>query len=714
MVNRDCTYLFANKFFEKFVNRTSKEIYGKTVHQIFPENVAQQIESIIQKVIKSKKILRHENEITHSDGTKENLLLTRVPLLDEDDEVYAVCNYSINITELKQLENELRLAKEKTDEAVKVKSSFLANMSHEIRTPMNSILGYLSLLLKDPTLFDAQKNFVETAYRSAHSLLSLINDILDISKLESGRIEPENIPFNLDNFVHEIIGMMDLQAAEKGISLNWNMKPELSGNYMGDPLRLKQILVNLVGNAIKFTKHGTVSIDIDHAENEQGLYFQVTDTGIGISPDRLESIFEPFTQEDSSTSRRYGGTGLGTTIVKQLVELMDGRIWIESELGKGSIFCFTIPMHPTDQIPSTLIENIHTDLEVNQDPSQSYRRFKILLVEDIEENIKLALIRLEMNGHRVSIAKNGKEALDAFKNEKPDLILMDIHMPLMDGPEATRQIRKLENDSDSHVPIIALTASVMKEEIENCKKAGMDDIVGKPIDFDQLFWIMEKTVPADCGDVIHIGEIPELEVVSERSIPLLNGIDVDKGLYVWKDLQLYTNTLITFSGNYRNIVSEIREDLQIGNFREICQTAHKLKGVAGNLSITGIFEISSQIEIAGEENDLVTLDILLKALEEAMDEVVVSISGLKSVENEIIKTSRKVDTSAVSIILKKLIESLSEFNPGACEPHVALLSEYFPFEKVSVISTSINNFDFEAAEQAARHFAQQLEIPLED
>jgi len=399
-------------------------------------------------------------------------------------------------TDLKLKNEQLQQAKEAAEAGTTAKSLFLANMSHEIRTPLNAVLGFLELALEDASLQEQQRNNLKTAKVSADSLLVLINDILDISKLERGKLDIELSPFSVIKLMTDIRTAMDIMAQEKGLNLELDVNLSMTGAFIGDPLRLRQILVNLVGNAIKFTEKGHVCMRAIISDKEDQIHFVIKDTGIGIPANRLDQIFKPFVQADTSTTRQFGGTGLGTTIARELVELMGGRIWVESEEGKGSTFHFTIHLPPADQVQDGSCEKVCSDREVGQ----HFRRdLKILIVEDVEANSDLARIRLEQHSHQVTVARNGREALELFKSSEVDLILMDIQMPVMGGLEATERIRVMEAGTGNHVPIIAMTAAVMKEESEKYMEAGMDAVVGKPVDFKELYKMIETVVPENIG-----------------------------------------------------------------------------------------------------------------------------------------------------------------------------------------------------------------------
>ena len=376
--------------------------------------------------------------------------------------------------------------KEKAKSSEKAKQQFLANMSHEIRTPMNAIKGMTDILLRrEPQ--QHQLSYLNAIKESSNSLLVIINDILDISKVEAGKIDLEEIPFSLLDVIRNVNTIMQFKAEEKGLLLKSSIEKDIVTAVIGDPTRLLQILINLVGNSIKFTEKGTITIQLKTEQKDSAQIvakFCISDTGLGIGEDRLEKIFNSFEQAYSDTTRKFGGTGLGLSISKKLVEIQEGKIWAESEKGKGSEFYFTIPYFISNSKENSGTNEIGVDSE---NYAEQLKGIKVLLVEDNTFNAIVAQEELEdaIENVTVIVAENGLIAVEKLTHGDFDIVLMDVQMPVMSGYEATQKIRSLL-DFKANTPIIAMTANVMKEEGERCYEAGMNDFIGKPFDTEEL------------------------------------------------------------------------------------------------------------------------------------------------------------------------------------------------------------------------------------
>ena len=393
---------------------------------------------------------------------------------------------------LEESQIQLQSALTAAEDASKAKSEFLANMSHEIRTPMNAVVGLSNLLSNTVVNADKQKEYLHTMQLSAQSLMQLINDLLDITKLESEQVELEKIPFNLAELTEEIISMMSVRSKEKGLELLVKYNKMLNKNFVGDPLRIRQVLMNLLSNAIKFTEKGTVSVQIEaHANQLNGLTdvcIDVIDTGTGIPNTKIDSIFSKFSQADTSITRKFGGTGLGLSISKTLVLLMGGKISVVSTIGLGSKFTVVIPLLSTsDNQP--LKDKKPQKVGISSNPQQAI----ILLVEDYKANIMVATATIESCGYQWELAENGNEALEKFTSGQYDLILMDIQLPGMDGITATKAIRALEHkEGKKKTPIIGVTAYSQEGDILRCLESGMDEYISKPYNPEELKEKMHK------------------------------------------------------------------------------------------------------------------------------------------------------------------------------------------------------------------------------
>ncbi len=394
-------------------------------------------------------------------------------------------------TRVRRQTETLRQAKDAAEAASRAKGEFLANMSHEIRTPMNGILGMTGLALEATSAVE-QREYLALVKASGESLLQLINDILDLSKIEAGKLDLESIAFDTRQLVADTMKLIEWRAAQKALALDWHVAREVPAALHGDPMRLRQVLLNLLSNALKFTDSGkiTVRMTVDPQSAPQGeegvtIRMTVADTGVGIPPEKHDSIFENFTQADGSTTRKYGGTGLGLAISARLVSMMGGRIWVESEPGRGSTFHLTVSLTPAPPVPR--------ELPVAA-PAPALASLRVLLAEDNEVNQLLARRLLEQAGHKVTAVGNGLEVLAALETGTFEVILMDVQMPELDGFAATAAIRAAERQTGMHQPIIAMTAHALKGDRERCLEAGMDEYISKPISAAQLHAVLREAI----------------------------------------------------------------------------------------------------------------------------------------------------------------------------------------------------------------------------
>jgi two-component system, sensor histidine kinase and response regulator len=757
---------------------------------------------------------------------------------------------AIQTDELKEQNIELEIQKKQLDEASQLKSAFLSNMSHELRTPLNAIVGFTELALKT-SLTAQQHNYLHKIKISSHTLLGLLSDILDLSKIEAGKLELEIAPFNLEEVLQKAVNQVTIKSQEKGLKLIILIDEDVPMSLNGDSLRLEQILLNLANNAVKFTDEGEIVIQTELLENNGTsalIRFSIKDTGIGMTNGQIEKLFQPFTQADTSTTRKYGGTGLGLSISQKLVNMMNGDIWAESEAGVGSTFYFTTRINvankerfshfknsfkkwgikvlvvddkedsrkiigsmlvdmyldvtmstsgeeaiailgrtkeenrydlvimnwkmpemdgieasvrikklfAVDKAPAIILLTAYSSEDVQEKAEQNGLReavlykpitpsllfnaiihvcgkegleqinagsgkrkyagylpqlhgIRVLLVEDNEINWEMAEEILREAGLTVTIANNGREAVDKVEGNKYDVVLMDIQMPIMDGYAATREIRKYLGFAE--LPIIAMTANASRNDQEKCLQAGMNDYVSKPIDTTQLLqkiahWIYKETgnITGKAAPVVPAPYSPIREVSARSNgiIQALAGIDVKTGLSRLGGNQiLYYKLLVKFFKNHRNAISEIRDALERGDLKIAEILAHNIKGAAGNLGAQEVYLSASALAAEFKANRTKDVELLMKQFEQALEQVFASILLMGKNVDEVQDSNMVVaDISLLKPIYYKLGKLLNSNNmdAGECVEEIVRQVRNTVFEeKTAQMKDYVDQYDFDSA-----------------
>src|SRR4029077_1728870 len=567
-----------NKQMEALTGCTRDELIGAPFKKYFTD--PERAEAAIKLVLSQKKVTDYELTACARDGKQTVVSYNATTFYDRDRTLQGVLAVARDVTERKLVEAELQQAKAAAESASRTKSDFLASMSHEIRTPMNAIIGIADLLAKTP-LDPEQDKYVQIFRRAGDNLLNLINDILDLSKVEASQLELKRTGLSLNDHLEKVTEMVAGRAREKGLALVCEIAPNVPADLVGDPTRLRQVLINLLGNAIKFTESGEVSLRVAPDAGSSvptALRFTVSDTGIGIPSEKLGQVFEPFTQADSSTTRRFGGSGLGLTISKRLVELMGGRIWAESTVGKGSVFAFAVPFE------SWAAADRPTAAPAGTGFNARLPALRILLAEDSPDNCTITVAYLQDTPYRVEIAENGTIACEKFTAGQYDLVLMDRQMPVMDGLTATRTIRAWEQANDRRpTPIIALTASALKGDREMCLAAGCTAYLSKPIKQEVLLQaIKEHSIVAPPSSK---EENSRMDTILVRANPK------------------FADLIPVFLQNCRKNVIAMLDALDRGDFETVEILGHGMRGAGGSYEFQAITDIGAALEQAAESAD---------------------------------------------------------------------------------------------------------------
>ena len=776
MKDENGVFLFCNSAFEKLIGAPTEQVIGKRDADFMPASVAEQSLDHDHMAVASEQPLVYEEWVELQTDRRLVLLeTTKVAVRDRAGRLIGVLGLARNVTELRKLMGDLKEATQAAQHSNEAKSMFLANMSHEIRTPMNAIIGMADLAL-NTALTPRQRNYLQKMKQASDGLLHIINDILDFSKIDAGKMELESIPFELDDVFESLSALMALRAESQGIELAYDVAEDIPPILVGDPLRLGQVLTNLLSNALKFSSGGNVVVSAEHRTCDSALcelHFSVRDEGIGMSADQLAHVFQPFTQADASTTRRFGGTGLGLAICRRLVELLGGSMWVESTLGLGSTFHFTakfshlpdrrqqgvkalknqlrayrhrpvlviednamahkVLKHRIEQLglqviavddglaakalvaspecPDFLVclvdwlmpdmdgiqtigalRSVYAQKEIAPPPMilvtahsnddalrrvfyqvdgllakpvnarslyeeidrcvglsgsmrqrtgwrksnepiwSNFHALDVLLVEDMEINQEVFSEMLAGVGLKVRLANDGRDALDKARIKKPDLILMDCHMPVMDGFTATRHLRS--DPALEDVVVIALTASATVDDRRRCLAAGMNAFVTKPLRLEALYEQMVQCLPSVHSDAIESnpGHVAEQKLTdSIESIPQIPGLDIPLGLaQVGGRISLFVRVLAKFRDNLgRNFESQFTEALHTQDWPSADRLVHSLKGISKTLGASDVAESALQLELDLSSRNL---PAIVPSLEEVLAHLHLVCEGLERLE----------------------------------------------------------------------------------
>jgi PAS domain S-box-containing protein len=574
----------------KKLGYTNEELVGKNLSDFIPVKDLDAFQKEYLDVVKNTGSAKGLFKVI-SKSSREYILLYYNFKVEEENGNSYIMGFSQDVTERKKFEKEIRKTKQNTEDALKAKNSFLASMSHEIRTPLGGIIGITNLLAKTH-LNEQQRKFANLISSSANSLLTIVNDVLDFEKISSGKFILEHIPFKLVDKVNSTIQTFQFKAEEKSVTLSFKSNVSDDLIVVGDPARLGQILNNLLSNSLKFTSSGGIYLSIYYYKNDHKtttLEFEVSDTGIGIKPDKLNEIFNPYVQASSDTSRKYGGTGLGLSICKELIEMQGGKITVDSAVGVGTTFTFYIPYEKGD--PSMLLKDNTDAVDYN-----SLKGTNILIAEDMELNQFLVENILQSWGCKITIVNNGREALEHVIENTYDIVLMDIHMPEMDGITATEHIRALDVPEKASVPIIALTANALKEHHLNYIDAGMNDCVTKPYTEEKLFQaIMNILKPGSkpTAEIVAALHTEDDDYIAQSSIlydlTLINSYAKGEPVLVKKMISVFLDSM---NSELKKLDIAEKEN----DFPAISKVAHKMKAAIDTLGIDSLKQVVRDIE----------------------------------------------------------------------------------------------------------------------
>ncbi|MDN3640402.1 PAS domain-containing protein [Simiduia curdlanivorans] len=641
IVDRHYCFLRINGYFEATMGLKAKDVVGKHVKEVIKGPKGDLVAAICDQIVATGLPVTEEYSVPIERGGRRSFIANVTPVFDESGKVDKLVTVSTDVTELKMAQVELEASRNKAEQAASVKSRFLANMSHEIRTPMNAILGFSQLALAT-SLDTKQLDYLTKIHFSAENLLGIVNDILDFSKIEAGKLTLEEKAFDLRVFLDNVCSIFEMKSKQKHLMFNRTILPNTPSFIKSDALRLHQILVNLIGNAIKFTHTGSVTLEVrmsvDMGERHI-LRFAVVDTGVGLSEAQMAQLFVAFEQVDAGVARQYGGTGLGLTISRRLVEMMGGEVKVSSVLGQGSRFEFSVNVGSASA--EDVIERAAASVV---DYVPDFQGAKLLLVEDNEVNLQVASEILAPFNLDIVTACNGAEAVQKVLARDFALVLMDIQMPVMDGYTATQKIR--ETFSDTQLPIIGLTANAMSEDRQASQRAGMNAHVAKPIDVRALVAALRRFLPERVR-APHRPETPEHYSINsgdssnenDRVVALhASTLDVDEGVLRLRGRKdRYQELLLSFITQYQTVGQQCIDLIAQQGFADAKALVHQVKGVAGNLSAKKVYEESQALESlladSAEPRDGAQLLAQGRLLQLALDELAEAIDKLCRIQN---------------------------------------------------------------------------------
>jgi len=673
-----------------FLSDPPRRLFGELIH---PDDLPA-FQQGARSAVEQRRAFTLEYRIIHRDGSIHWFWGNGNVVLGPTGEVELLDGVVLDISNRRLMEQDLRVAKERAEQAAAARAAFLANMSHEIRTPMNSILGFTDVLLHGE-LTPVQRRHLDTVRNAGRSLLRLLNAILDTAKLDKGAVELELHDFSLLALTDELSSTMGNAAKAKGLSMSLHYDPALPNWIHGDELRVRQVLTNLLDNAIKFTSQGSVSLAVSaEKEGERRMaHFTVSDTGIGIAPDRMAAIFEPFVQADASMNRRFGGTGLGTTICKQLVELMGGRLWAESTLGQGSTFHVMLPLLAArdeavrSALAPTLLPPMH-----------------LLAADDVPQNLEVLMLLLAKLGHTVTGASDGAMAAQLASEAQFDAILMDVQMPGMDGLEATRRIRAGEAaNGRKRTPIIAMTASVLERDRDATREAGMDGFTTKPVDVAVLTQELARVLGMPAG-------APQL-APSPAAAPARGMVlNADKGLARWAgQREAYQRALRRFAHDHEGAEKELRSAFAAGQHAACAALAHRLRGAAANLGMEQLADALWRLEgsLQAQDSRAALPDLLDQAtlrLSDALAAVwaqddVRSEAPVKSTAGQATAQAAPLDLEQARALGSAMMQSLERgsFDQQELAELSGVLRGCVAEERLQALQRALDDFDFTAA-----------------